>query len=252
MLVFAVAGSTQQSRTETYAYDAGSSRVDVDPGAAVATTARIAAFGGFTLEYDYDGNLTRKFKAGVSDQRYTWNSLGHLAQVTDLTSGRTVLYAYDGMGRRTQQTVDGIATQYVVQNEHMALELDGTGQVLREYSYYPGTDQPHAVLVGTSRTPYYYMPEYPGHVAALVNGKGETVNTYAYDTWGRPSAGTQEQVSQPLRWGAREYDGATGLYYVRARYYDPQLQRFIGEDPIGLSGGLNPYAFAWNNPRKSP
>lgn len=242
-----VTGSTQQSRTEAYAYDAGSSRVDTDPGAAAATTTRVASFGGFSLEYDPDGNLTRKYKAGVTDQGFTWNSLGQLTQISDLVSGRTTSFAYDGLGRRVRRTVDGVVTQYVVHNEHVALELDAAGQVLREYSYYPGGDHPHAVMVGPARTPYYYVAEHPGHVAALANGRGETVNSYEYDPWGRPTS-TQQQVAQPLRWGAREYDGETGLYYVRARYYDPQLQRFISEDPIGLAGGLNPYAFAGNNP----
>ena len=43
-------------------------------------------------------------------------------------------------------------------------------------------------------------------------------------------------------------DAATGLYYVRNRWYDPQLGRFIREDPIGLAGGIDPYAYVGNNP----
>ena len=40
----------------------------------------------------------------------------------------------------------------------------------------------------------------------------------------------------------------TGLYYVRARWYDPHLGRFVSEDPIGLAGGLNVYAYVGNSP----
>ena len=48
---------------------------------------------------------------------------------------------------------------------------------------------------------------------------------------------------------AREYDSETGLYFYRARYYDPAIGRFISEDPIGFSGGdLNLYAYVRNNP----
>ena len=47
---------------------------------------------------------------------------------------------------------------------------------------------------------------------------------------------------------AREIDAATGLYYVRARWYDPTLERFVSEDPIGLAGGINPYAYVENDP----
>ena len=53
---------------------------------------------------------------------------------------------------------------------------------------------------------------------------------------------------QPLRFHAREADPQTGLYYVRARWYDPELARFVSEDPLGLEGGLNPYVFAGNSP----
>jgi RHS repeat-associated protein len=44
------------------------------------------------------------------------------------------------------------------------------------------------------------------------------------------------------------YDQGSRLYYMRARYYDPQLGRFLSEDPIGVSGGLNLYAYAGNDP----
>ena len=48
-----------------------------------------------------------------------------------------------------------------------------------------------------------------------------------------------EGVPNSLRFAARQYDGETGLYYNRARYYDPALGRFISEDPLGLSAGLD-------------
>ncbi|MEJ2216017.1 MAG: RHS repeat-associated core domain-containing protein, partial [Gemmatimonadota bacterium] len=51
-----------------------------------------------------------------------------------------------------------------------------------------------------------------------------------------------------LGFAASYRDTETGLYYMRARYYDPDLARFISEDPIGLAGGINPYVYAGNNP----
>jgi RHS repeat-associated protein len=53
---------------------------------------------------------------------------------------------------------------------------------------------------------------------------------------------------------SREYDGETGLYYYRARYYGPLDGRFISRDPIGLAGGINQYAYTGNSPinRKDP
>jgi RHS repeat-associated protein len=57
----------------------------------------------------------------------------------------------------------------------------------------------------------------------------------------------QEVVPNSVRFAAREYDAETGLYFNRARYYDPQLGRFISEDPVGLEGGINPYVYAGND-----
>jgi RHS repeat-associated protein len=52
----------------------------------------------------------------------------------------------------------------------------------------------------------------------------------------------------PFQYTGREFDFETGLRYHRARYYDPQVRRFISEDPIGLRGGINKYAYTGNNP----
>ncbi|HEX2209905.1 MAG TPA: RHS repeat-associated core domain-containing protein [Longimicrobium sp.] len=57
-----------------------------------------------------------------------------------------------------------------------------------------------------------------------------------------------ESTHNLLRFAARELDALTGMYYVRARWYDPFLGRFLSEDPIGLAGGNNQYAYALNDP----
>jgi len=69
---------------------------------------------------------------------------------------------------------------------------------------------------------------------------------YAYSPYGETTAlGADE--GNAIQYTARENDG-TGLYYYRARYYDPVLKRFISEDPIGMMGGANFYAYARLNP----
>ena len=54
--------------------------------------------------------------------------------------------------------------------------------------------------------------------------------------------------SNSFRYTGREFDEETGLYYYRARYYDPEVGRFMNEDPIGFSGGINFYSYVGNNP----
>ena len=68
-----------------------------------------------------------------------------------------------------------------------------------------------------------------------------------YDPYGASStSGTASANS--LEYTGRENDGTTNLYYYRARYYSPQFGRFISEDPIGLAGGANYYAYVSGNP----
>jgi RHS repeat-associated protein len=74
---------------------------------------------------------------------------------------------------------------------------------------------------------------------------------YAYTPWGELETNVDSiggvRVNS-LRWKGLLYDKETGLYYMRARYYDPKLRRFISEDPIGLEGGINEYAFGAGDP----
>lgn len=85
------------------------------------------------------------------------------------------------------------------------------------------------------------------HVKGLISSSAAVVNQYSYGPFGE-SIGSTETVPNVLRFGSREYDGETGLYHHRTRYYDPQIARFISEDPIGLAGGMNTYVYAGNDP----
>ena len=69
---------------------------------------------------------------------------------------------------------------------------------------------------------------------------------YAYSPFGETAA-RGERTGNASQYTGRENDG-TVLYYYRARYYDPGLKRFVSEDPIGLAGGGNVYAYVDNNP----
>ncbi|WP_434101760.1 RHS repeat-associated core domain-containing protein [Methylocaldum gracile] len=84
---------------------------------------------------------------------------------------------------------------------------------------------------------------------ALSNAGQQTVNTYAYDPYGRLMA-TTETVPQPFQYAGQVGVMAEGqnLYYMRARYYDAHIGRFISEDPIGFEGSLNLYAYVEGNP----
>jgi RHS repeat-associated protein len=236
-------------RTDAFTYDKIGNRTD--KGAVLETGNRLTAFNGFTLQYDADGNLTRKVKSGVADYSFTWNSLGQLVEVMDNSSSVLTEFGYDGFGRRARKTswvgTTPSTTHYLWDGDDLVAELDGAGNPIREYAYYPGIDRPHSVRRASDGAVFYYMGESPGHVTGLVSATNQVLNKYEYTPWGEPIT-TSEQVAQPLRYMAREYDGEAKLFYVRARYYDPALGRFISEDPIGLAGGLNPFAYVANDP----
>lgn len=91
---------------------------------------------------------------------------------------------------------------------------------------------------------------------ALADENGNIVESYEYDAWGnvlsiKDGSGTvlsQSEIGNRYLWQGREYDSETGLYYFRARWYNPETGRWLSKDPIGIAGGLNLYVFCENNP----
>jgi RHS repeat-associated protein len=79
----------------------------------------------------------------------------------------------------------------------------------------------------------------------MTDSAGAVVHTRQYDAWGNLEQG----ADQPgYAFTGREWDPEIGLYYYRARYYDPKVGRFISEDPIGFEGGVNFYGYVENDP----
>ena len=103
----------------------------------------------------------------------------------------------------------------------------------------------------TSGAYYYYLYNGHGDVVQIIDQNGNIVNSYTYDEWGNILS-RQEQLPQPLKYAGEYYDEESGLYYLRARYYDPAVGRFISRDSyegsITNPLSLNPYTYVENNP----
>jgi YD repeat-containing protein len=139
----------------TYTYDRTGNRTD--RGAAVDLGNRLTGFDGHFLAYDENGNLTRRVKPGVDDLTPVWNSLGQMTSAWRYQKG-TVSYGYDAFGRRVRRTApDGSVTRFLYDGDDLLMELDGAGNPIREYTYYPGVDRPHSVRSG-GQTYYYANP----------------------------------------------------------------------------------------------
>jgi RHS repeat-associated protein len=112
---------------------------------------------------------------------------------------------------------------------------------------------PLALVSGSASV--YVNQDALGSILSLTNSSGAISDTFVYGVngWGSPShnSGT---TALNLRFTGRDFDGSSGLYYFRARWYDSVKGRFISEDPIGFKGGLNLYRYAdgnsinWNDP----
>jgi RHS repeat-associated protein len=241
--------------TSAYGYDKLGNRSD--SGAVVLPGNRLARFKGDTLTYDADGNLIRRRRlpSGPTTDSLIWNSLGQLTAVR--RNGTLVAsFFYNGFGERVRKVAGTVTTRYVHDGDDLLAEVDANGNRIAEYTYYPGIDGPHSVRrwSGSVASVYYFGTDHPGNVVALFDQSGAVVTRYGYAPFGtlQDSAGTS--VTNPLRFAARELDKETDLYFMRARYYDPKLGRFISEDPAGIGASPNLYTFASNDPmnRRDP
>src|SRR5947209_3532009 len=98
-----------------------------------------------------------------------------------------------------------------------------------------------------SATTSYYELDGLDSVTSLSNSAGALAQTYTFDSFGNQTA-PSGSLTNPFQYTARESDTEAGLYYYRARYYNPNAGRFLSEDPLGLNAGMDFYSYVSNNP----
>ncbi len=177
--------------------------------------------------YDANGNL-------LSDGNYTysWTKGSQLQKVTG--NGLAATYTYDASGIRTSKTVNGVTTEYLTAGGSVLSEkkngiwqhylYDGSGQLMA--IRYKGAD-------------YYYIRDGLMTITGLVDANGAAVVNYRYDSWGRLLGITGSLAEtlgkdNPYRFKGYYYDEETGMYYLKSRYYQPEICRFISADDISI------------------
>jgi RHS repeat-associated protein len=165
----------------------------------------------------------------------------------DPSKWQQIVYKQDVAGRRVEKQVDGYSTRYVYDGDQVIAEYDGNNNLLRKYIYGPGIDQPVCMIDVADAKTYYYHYDALGSVVALSDGSGNTVKTYEYSVYGEVSA-SDANIPNPYMFTGRRYDLEIGLYYYRARYYNPYMGRFLQTDPVGYKSSMNLYAYCKNNP----
>lgn len=182
-----------------------------------------------------------------------------------------IMYRYDGLGRRVRKEVNDLVTPansiakrfyYLEGNLHAESNV-GSNTLTALYLHEPGRlDQPVLTLqdinkdgVFDSQTELlFYTRDALGSVRELVKKDGSVAQRYDYTAYGETSVtqpGGGQAIPNPYAFTGREYEAETGLYYYRARYYDPEIGQFLSADPIGFGGGdVNLYRYVWNNPQR--
>ena len=178
------------------------------------------------------GDLTQN-----GSQTYSWDARG---QLTGTAAGSST-FSYDAFGRRSTSTVAGTGRRYIYDGWNTVQEQDGTGAVFANSIFGLGPDEifwrkPVAASSGSN-----YLRDGLRSTVALTNPSGASNTTYAYEPYGKPTAG---DLTNPFTFTAREWDATVGLQLNRARYYSPSNGRFVSEDPLGEWGSLNLYQYA--------
>ncbi|TXK75434.1 S8 family serine peptidase [Paenibacillus sp. N3.4] len=217
---------------------------------------RIDTSSGYNEQYTYDSRGNRQTLQSssqvldIAGVNYEYDDRNRLMKVS-MDDGKVVSYKYNGDGLLYERTENGQTTRYYYDGANLVAEgivaANGTATLKARYIRGNGL----VARVDASENKTYYQHNGHGDVVGLTDAAGKTLNTYKYDIWGNPLI-TEEAVQQPFRYSGEFYDNTTGLQYLRARWYDPTVGRFINEDTYeGKYDNpltLNLYTYTTNNP----
>jgi len=180
---------------------------------------------------------------------FTYDALDRLTNVTN-QEGLVAAYTYDALGNRIAKKVNGVVTRFVWRSGHVLYETTDGGTLTVSYQWGLGTDDLLALHDHGTGGHYYVVQDKLHSVRGLVNRDGTWVASWRYRAYGvvLDSAGSAPAGLTRFRWAGAQYDPETGFYFLRTRYYDPLVGRFVQEDKIGRAGGLNLYAYASGRP----
>ena len=167
--------------------------------------------------YDDNGNLLSQLDVN-STAIVTHGYDGFNQLVSSVTGEGTITYTYNAQGIRTSRTVGLLTTHYLLDGGNVIGEVEGD----ETYTYVRGIN----LIFGRAR---YYLYNAHGDVVQLTNTNGQLTKNYNYDAFGNERAPKEDDLN-PFRYCGEYFDTETGLYYLRARYYDPLIGRFTQED----------------------
>ncbi len=201
---------------------------------------RLLSAGDLTYLYDNNGNTTSR-----AGRNYSYDDKNNL---TGVSGDFTALYSYDGFGNRRSATRNGETKNYVLDlisgNGNLLMETDESGNP----TYYIYGAVGLVSRINSSDETNYYVYDYRGSTVAMTDASTTATIThkYQYDDFGKVLQ-SEENDFNPFRFVGQYgvmYE-TEGLVFMRARYYDEAIGRFLSEDPIWST---NLYPYADNNP----
>ncbi|HWU52618.1 MAG TPA: RHS repeat-associated core domain-containing protein, partial [Tahibacter sp.] len=258
-----VLGRLTRADKERFAFDPAHNLVE-SAGEALRAN-RLVRYGDKQFRYDTHGNLVEKRIGSHSVLRLSYDPDHQLEAAEIVRNGvvQKVSYGYDAFGRRSWKR-DGFGTTTFLWHGDRLLQEIRNSRCLT-YVYEPDSFVPLAQIEAAApsaaavprdaATVRYFHTDQVGTPRELSDSDGRISWRASYRAWGNtlqvelaepddmPAAAP---AHQPLRFQGQYFDAETGLHYNRFRYYDPDIGRFVSQDPIGLAGGLNSYLYAPN------
>jgi RHS repeat-associated protein len=180
-------------------------------------------------QFDQDGNVIAE-----GGKSFTYDSENRLVSMS--AGGKSVSMVYDAFGNRVAKAMNGVTTQYLVESDlnptgypQVFDELNSSGVVTRTYTY--GLQRIDEDQVTSNVwTPSFYGYDGGGNVRQLTSMAGTVTDSYEYDAYGNEFT-VSGTTPNEMMYRGEQYDSDLGLYYLRARYYNPLTGRFMSRDP---------------------
>lgn len=213
----------------------------------------LTSYNGRSFTYDEIGNP-------LSDGtwNYTWKQGRQLTRISRVDNSVSWDYTYNDEGLRVSKTNGFLTYNYIYADGQLrAMTVQrGSGDTYDFVFRYGADGRPYSVRF--EDTDYFYLLNAQGDVIGIVDGSGASAAIYSYDAWGNvlTAYGNNDNATlaqfNPLRYRSYVYDHETGLYYLKTRYYNPELGRFISPDNYPTTGqgltGNNMFVYCGNNP----
>ena len=223
----------------------------ISPTDLITSTAADAKTEETAYSYDANGNQITKTAEGKTETN-TYDGLNQLIGFTD--GETTASYKYNADGLRTSKTVDGKTINHIWDgSKQIIVDMDDSDWYSAEV-YVRGTNllAKFSKQSGNVKTDYqYYTQNAHGDVVNLTDSTGAITKSYKYDAFG-VEQNVDDADDNAFRYCGEYYDSESGTIYLRARYYDPTIGRFISRDSVTGENtdplSLNLYTYCHNNP----